>query len=161
MTNERLGFTSLETAEITGRLNVLLANYHVHYQKLRAFHWSVEGADFYELHELFEKLYNETKVNIDVVAERIRVFGHHPMNTLKQYLNTSEIKEVKKIPTSYEMGQEILRDFEILFAHLYSAISAANEIGDASTSNYCTKFLSNLETHHWQLNAFLKPEAKI
>lgn len=160
-TTDKLGFSPLETAEIIEKLNVLLANYHIHYQKLRSFHWSVEGPDFFELHEIFENLYNEAKENSDVIAERIRVFGHHPLATMKQYLETSEIKEVEVVPTSYEMVKEIVRDFEILFTHLYGAISSANSVGDTSTSHFCTLFLRKLENHHWQLSAWLKPEAKI
>jgi starvation-inducible DNA-binding protein len=34
----KLGYTKLETAEIVDALNKLLANYSVHYQKLRNFH---------------------------------------------------------------------------------------------------------------------------
>ena len=51
---KKLGFTYLETAEIVVALNQLMANYHVHYQKLRNFHWNVETQDFFELHVEFE-----------------------------------------------------------------------------------------------------------
>jgi starvation-inducible DNA-binding protein len=46
MTYKKLGFEKEETEEIVEALNLLLANYHVHYQKLRNFHWNVEGPDF-------------------------------------------------------------------------------------------------------------------
>ncbi len=35
----KLGFTALETVEIVGALNILLADYPIHYQKMRNFHW--------------------------------------------------------------------------------------------------------------------------
>lgn len=74
-TYRKLGFTYLETAEIVVHLKELIANYIVHYHKLRNFHWNVDGADFFELHQEFENEYNVVKENIDVLAERIRVFG--------------------------------------------------------------------------------------
>ena len=80
----KLGFSHLETAEIVLNLNKLLANYHVHYQKLRNFHWNVEGPEFFELHQKFEEQYNEVKVNIDDIAERIRIFDKKPMSTLSE-----------------------------------------------------------------------------
>ncbi|MEZ5023004.1 MAG: DNA starvation/stationary phase protection protein [Chitinophagales bacterium] len=94
---KRLGFTHMETAELVTTLNKLLSNYQVHYQKLRKFHWNVEGQDFFELHEVFEEEYNSVKENIDDVAERIRVFGKFPIATMAGYLNVSEIVEVEKI----------------------------------------------------------------
>ena len=53
-TFKKLGFTYLETAEIVVSLNTLLANYQVFYNKLRNFHWNIEGPEFFELHEEFE-----------------------------------------------------------------------------------------------------------
>jgi starvation-inducible DNA-binding protein len=54
----KLGFTYLETAEIVVSLNQLMANYFVHYNKLRNFHWNVDSQDFFELHQEFENEYN-------------------------------------------------------------------------------------------------------
>src|SRR5690606_33776932 len=89
----KLGWTSEETEIISRVLNELLANYSVHYQKLRNYHWNVKGSDFFDLHEQFESQYNEARDNIDAIAERIRVFGKTPMSTMREYLETSEIKE--------------------------------------------------------------------
>lgn len=88
----KLGFDNEETKEIVESLNKLMANYHVHYQKLRNYHWNVEGHSFFELHEFFELEYNAVKLQIDEIAERIRVFGKKPVSTLKEYLEISEIK---------------------------------------------------------------------
>lgn len=90
---KKLGFTTQETADIVEPLNLLLANYHVHYQKLRNYHWNVKGPDFFDIHEQFEMQYNEAKLNIDDVAERIRVFGYTPMSTLKEYLANRKLKK--------------------------------------------------------------------
>src|SRR3954471_5284565 len=89
----KLGWSTEETEAITRTLNQLLANYSVHYQKLRNFHWNVKGSDFFDLHERFEQQYNEAFNNIDAIAERIRVFGETPLSTMKDYLETADIKE--------------------------------------------------------------------
>ncbi len=39
-------------------LDLLLADFHVVYQNLRNDHWNVTGPQFFQLHELFEKLYD-------------------------------------------------------------------------------------------------------
>lgn len=152
----KLGFTHMETTEIVENLNKLLANYHVHYQKLRNFHWNVEGADFFELHQRFEEQYNEVKVNIDEIAERVRIFGKKPMSTLSEYLKTSEIKEVSDSLTAYQMVREVLKDFEILLSFMMDVTDAANKIGDAGTMDMITTFIKILEKKHWMFTAWLK-----
>jgi len=39
------------------------------YMKTHAFHWNVEGRDFYEYHILFETIYQEVLDHIDDFAE--------------------------------------------------------------------------------------------
>ena len=153
---KKLGFTYLETAEIVLALNKLMANYHIHYHKLRNFHWNVEGTDFFELHEQFEIEYNEVKLTIDVIAERVRVFGIKPLHTMEKYLELSEIKEVEKTLTSVAMVKEILKDFSILHNALLDVINAALETGDAATEQMATEFLTRLEKRHWMFTAWAK-----
>jgi starvation-inducible DNA-binding protein len=64
----KLGWTADETERISSALNELLANYQVHYQKLRNYHWNVKGSDFFDLHQEFETLYTEANQNIDDIA---------------------------------------------------------------------------------------------
>ncbi|NJO03184.1 MAG: DNA starvation/stationary phase protection protein, partial [Bacteroidia bacterium] len=89
----RVGFTRDDTISMVNALNRLLANYHVHYQKLRNYHWNVKGDGFFDLHKEFGEQYQEVIVNIDQIVERIRVFGSIPMSTLREYLDYAEIKE--------------------------------------------------------------------
>lgn len=154
----KLGYSHLETAEIVSFLNVLLAAYHVHYQKLRNFHWNVVGPDFFDAHEKFELQYNEVKLNIDEVAERIRVFGMRPLSNLKEYLEISQIKEVSKPVTSAEMVHHILNDFEILLNLMNDVTAAATKINDRGTEDMMTTYIRQMEKSHWMFTAFLKSE---
>jgi starvation-inducible DNA-binding protein len=144
----KLGFSEEETKEVIDALNKLLANYQVHYQKLRNFHWNVEGKDFFELHDQFELEYDAVKLQIDEIAERIRVFGKKPISTMAGYLQTSEIKEASEDVDSDKMVEEILKDFEILFSFLIETIEAAGEIGDSATEDMATGYLKRLEQRH-------------
>ncbi|WP_435623310.1 Dps family protein [Flagellimonas sp.] len=153
---KKLGFTYLETAEIVVHLNTLLANYQVFYNKLRNFHWNIEGPEFFELHEQFENEYNEVKKNIDILAERIRVFGIKPNFTLKKSLELSEIKESESERTALEMVKEVLKDFEILHDNMISAVGASLDTGDIATEQMLTDFLRRLEKRNWMFTSFLK-----
>lgn len=150
----KLGFSSKDSDKVVDSLNILLANYQVHYQKLRDFHWNVKGSDFFDLHEQFEIEYNEVKLNIDAVAERVRVFGKHPLSTMQKYLDTSTIEEAERGHTGDEMVAIVLEDFETLLSFMIDVIDEAQEIGDNSTHDMITKFMKRMETRHWMFTAF-------
>ena len=151
----KLGWSTEETERIAQVLNDLLANYSVHYQKLRNYHWNVKGSDFFDLHERFEQQYNEARENIDEIAERIRVFSKTPLSTLKEYIETSEIKETGADLPSDLMVREVLSDFRILLEYMFSVVDVAIDQGDSGTEEMVKKFIHDIEKHHWMLTAFL------
>jgi starvation-inducible DNA-binding protein len=151
----KLGWSTEEIDNITKVLNELLANYTVHYQKLRNYHWNVKGSDFFDLHERFEQQYNEARENIDEIAERIRVFGQTPFSTMREYLDTAEIKETGADLPSDIMVREILSDFRILLQYMFSVVEVAIEQEDSGTEEMVKKFIHDIEKHHWMLSAFL------
>lgn len=153
---KKLGFDQKESENIVNSLNQLLANYHVHYQKLRNFHWNVTGGDFFDLHEKFEELYNEAFANIDLIAERIRVFGMTPLSLMKDYLEHSKIQEVGTGLDSRKMVNEILKDFEILAENMNECAENVAELGDTATEDMLIGFIKTIESHHWMLSSFLK-----
>lgn len=150
----RLGYTKLETAGIVDALNSLIANYSVHYQKLRNFHWNVKGADFFDVHEKFEEQYNDAKVAIDDIAERIRVFGQTPFSTMREYLDNSDIKESDTALTALEMVREIIKDYEILLESMFKVIEISIDVGDSGTEDMIKGFVKITEKNHWMMTAF-------
>ncbi len=155
-TYKKLGFSNEETQELVDHLNKLLANYQVHYQKLRNFHWNIEGPDFFELHEQFEIEYDAVKAQIDEIAERIRVFGANPISTMQGYLDVAEIEEVTEEVSSKEMVEEILRDYEILLSFLVDVITVAQKLDDSATEDMMTEYAKRTEQRHWMFTAFSK-----
>jgi starvation-inducible DNA-binding protein len=151
----KLGWSTRETEKIAESLNQVLANYSIHYQKLRNYHWNVKGADFFDLHEQFEMLYTEALNNIDSIAERIRVFGKTPLSTLQEYLEHSEIKETGSDLNSDIMVREILSDFKILLDSMCNTVETSIEQEDSGTEEMVKVFINNIEKHHWMLSAFL------
>lgn len=88
-----LGIKQVSILDTAEELNNLLSNYQVYYQNLRNYHWNISGQHFFDLHEKFEDLYNNAKVSIDEIAERILTLRLKPASTLSTYLERSEIKE--------------------------------------------------------------------
>ena len=52
-------------------LNQQLADLADLYSQTKQAHWNVKGAQFYQLHELYDKLAEELEDFVDLVAERL------------------------------------------------------------------------------------------
>ncbi|MEQ8243131.1 DNA starvation/stationary phase protection protein [Fulvivirga sp.] len=151
----KLGFSKLEAVEIVNSLNQLLADYSVHYQKLRNFHWNVTGSDFFDIHEKFEEQYNVTKVAVDDIAERIRIFGLHPFSTMLEFIENSHLKEVGNDFPADKMVTEIINDYEILLEQMFNVLDMAIEHGDSGTEDMIKEFIKYTEKNHWMMSSFL------
>lgn len=151
---KKLGYEQSESKEIVQGLNTLLANYHIHFQKLRNFHWNVVGGDFFDLHEKFEELYTEAFENIDLIAERIRVFGMTPMSLMKDYIEHADIKEVGTDLDAPAMVQEVLKDLESLADCMNEVAESVAKLGDTATEDMLIAFVKSIEKTHWMLTSF-------
>jgi starvation-inducible DNA-binding protein len=56
-------------------LNRTLGDTVLPYVKSRNFHWNVEGPQFSELHQLFERQYEQLDESMDEIAERAGALG--------------------------------------------------------------------------------------
>jgi starvation-inducible DNA-binding protein len=141
---------------IVTELNVLLADYQVYYQKLRNFHWNVLGKNFFELHNQFEKMYNDTKIKIDDIAERIVTLKYHPISKLSDYIEVSKLKDSSPLLSDVEMVTILKNDQKIILAQLAKVIEKANEADDEGTIDLIGAYIRELEKSSWMLNAWSK-----
>ena len=152
----KLGFSESQSNGICVEMNQLLADYSVYYQKLRNFHWNVKGGDFFDLHEQFELQYNEARLAIDLIAEKIRVFGSTPYSLMKEYLAESHIEESPSDLDAERMVEIILDDYTILLKQLSKVVQVASADQDYGTEDMVKKFIKQIEKNHWMLTAFSK-----
>ncbi len=153
---KKLGFSYLDAAEIIVNLRQLLIEYQVHYHKLRNYHWNVQGSDFFELHKEFENEYLKVQNQIDIIAERINVFGQQPQMTLNEVVKNAKIEEQLDIIGSQDMVKDVLKDFGILHDTMLEVLNASLNIGDAATEQIITDFIRDLEKRNWMFTAWLK-----
>jgi starvation-inducible DNA-binding protein len=153
---KKLGFTVDEGSEIITGLKHLLANYQMFYHKLRNYHWNIEGADFFELHEEFEKEYLTIAESIDIIAERMRIFNVKPMLTLKDISNIAIIKDVEKELSATAMVSDIVKDYEVLHGNLLNVLNISLNIGDNVTEQIVTDFMRRIEKRNWMFTAWCK-----
>ncbi|GAA4271419.1 Dps family protein [Aquimarina gracilis] len=135
-------------------LNILLADYHMHYQKLWNFHWNITGPHFFELHVKFEELYEEAKLKIDEIAERILTLRGKPISNFSSYLSTSNIKESDINLRDQEMVSAVLEDHEVLLKQLKLVTKTADNANDDGTLDITGTYIGELEKTSWMLNAW-------
>ncbi|MFW6205694.1 MAG: Dps family protein [Gemmatimonadota bacterium] len=143
-------------AKVVDGLNGLLADSTVFYQKLRHYHWNVEGRHFFELHEKFEELYTKWADTIDEIAERILTVDATPLHTLKGMLEKASLKEDESIPAAPKMVDAIMGDLEALHASAGKVIEAAEAADDRGTANLLDEVNDGIEMDIWMLKAWKK-----
>lgn len=98
-----------QNATIT-HLDQALAEATVFYQKLRNFHWTVRGPQFFKLHDTFESLYDHWADLIDDIAERVMQLDGTPLRTLREVLEAARLRESAESPTARRMVEVVLAD---------------------------------------------------
>ena len=141
---------------VPSSLNLLLADTTVFYQKLRHYHWNVQGQKFFELHVKFEEIYDKWVLFIDEIAERIIALDTVPLHTLDSMLKHATLKEDEETPEGREMVNRIIADLLALRDSIDKVIGAAEESGDRTTANILDGIRDGLEADLWMLKAWLK-----
>ncbi|TZF84770.1 DNA starvation/stationary phase protection protein [Pedobacter sp. BS3] len=155
MNANKIGLEEKKIKPVVDQLNDLLANYHIHYQKLRGCHWNVKGSHFFTLHIKFEELYTNAQQTIDELAERILTLGKPPHSTFADYIANSVIKEVNTIGVKdIELVKFILDDFSKLIEIEREIMDTTAEVGDDGTNDMINKFMQFKEKNTWMLRAF-------
>lgn len=146
--------------QVVKGLNGLLADATVFYQKLRHYHWNVEGRKFFELHEKFEELYTGWADSIDEVAERVLMIEGVPLHTLASMLEAAHLKEDESVPSAPEMVDAILGDLQTLHERAGKVVETAEEAGDRGTANLLDDLRDGMEKDLWMLRSWKKEAAK-
>lgn len=149
-----LGLDEKKTSNTVQELNVLLADYHLYYQKLRNYHWNVIGKNFFDLHEKFEELYDDAKLKIDEIAERILTLRFQPISNLSDYLEMSNLKESKSDLTDSKMIENLLADHATLLKQMRKVVEIAEKGGDEGSIDLIGGYIRELEKTSWMLDAW-------
>lgn len=149
-----LGLDETKTTKTVKELNILLADYHLYYQKLRNFHWNVIGKNFFDLHEKFEELYDDAKLKVDEIAERILTLRFQPTSNMSEYLKSSNLKESSSDLTDSKMIETLLEDHGVLLNQMRKVISVAEKGEDEGTIDLIGAYIRELEKTSWMLDAW-------
>lgn len=143
-----------KTTLTVNQLNILLADYHLYYQKLRNFHWNIVGKSFFDLHVKFEEMYDDSKLKIDEIAERILTLRYQPISNLSAYLKLSNLQESKATLTDVQMIDTLIDDHILLLKQMRNVAQAAAEAKDEGTIDLIGAYIRELEKTTWMLDAW-------
>ena len=149
-----LGLDKEKIALTVDELNILLADYHLYYQKLRNFHWNVIGKNFFDLHEKFEEMYDDAKLKVDEIAERVLTLRFQPTSNFSEYLKMTNLEESISELTDYEMIEQLIKDHGVILSQMRKVIKAADAAGDEGTIDLVGAYIRELEKTSWMLDAW-------
>jgi starvation-inducible DNA-binding protein len=143
--------------EVSTLLNTLLADEYVLYTKTRNAHWNIQGQNFMELHKFFQGQYEELDETIDEIAERIRMLGHFPIGSLKDFLAISNLLEnAEDFSNQKKILQTLITDHETVIRIIRNEITPiSDKYKDLGTSDFVTGIIKQHEKMAWMLRAYL------
>src|SRR5271163_3729760 len=105
--------------EISGALNILLADMFALYLKTKNFHWHMSGPHFRDYHLLLDEHVDQIFATTDTIAERVRKLGG---TTLRSIGHIARLQRVDDNDADYlqplDMLAELREDNGVLAARL-------------------------------------------
>ncbi len=154
--NLEIGLSEKAREQISSLLFKLLSDEFVTYVKARNYHWNVVGPHFKELHEFFQKIYEELNDEIDEIAERIRTLGIKVPANMKNFLNETNLTETDEFLSDKEMLKSLLTDYESTIRNIREYIPIASQNKDEGTVNFLSGLIEKKEKTAWMIRATIE-----
>ncbi len=138
--------------EITGALNVLLADMYALYFKTKNFHWHVSGPHFRDYHLLLDEQADQVFATTDAIAERVRRVGGM---TIRSVGHVSRLQRIDDNDADYvtplDMLAELRDDNKQLAANMRETHGLCDEHEDVATASLLEVWIDEAERRHWFL----------
>jgi len=147
-----------ETREqIIALLNQQLADTFDLYSQTKQAHWNVKGAQFFQLHELFDQLAAGLLAHVDTIAERATALGGLAQGTARMSAASSRLSDYPlNVVGSRETTEAMVSRYAELAASTRAAIDVSDNLGDADTADLFTGMSRDLDKSLWFLEAHLQ-----
>lgn len=138
-------------------LNQQLADTFDLYGQTKQAHWNVKGAQFFQLHELYDKLATDLLLHIDNLAERATTLGGTALGTVRMAAKATRLEDYPEEAFDGTTSlQTLVARYAQLAASTRAAIDEADEAGDANTADLFTGVSRDLDKSLWLLEAHLQ-----
>ena len=138
--------------DISGALNVLLADFFALYLKTKNFHWHVSGPHFREYHLLLDEQADQIYATTDPIAERVRKLGG---TTLRSIGHIARLQRVLDNDAEYVTPQDMLAELREdnlqLTQRMRETHDVCDEHGDVATASLLEVWIDQAERRTWFL----------
>jgi len=124
--------------------------------KAQNFHWNCEGPLFYQLHLLFERVYEEVYGSIDTFAEQLRALQVYTPASLAKFSMLTKVEDENAVPGFEDMLRELLADSDRMAEIFKITFAMAEQNGDHGLSNFLADRQDAHKKHSWMLRSSLK-----
>jgi starvation-inducible DNA-binding protein len=139
-------------ADISGAMNILLADMFALYLKTKNFHWHMSGPHFRDYHLLLDEHGDQIFATTDDIAERVRKIGGTTLHSIGQI---SRLQRVLDNDADYVTPQDMLAelrdDNKQLVAHMRETHDLCDEHGDVATTSLLENWIDEAERRTWFL----------
>ena len=125
------------------------------YLKTLGTHWNVVGPNFYGIHKLTQKQYEDLDEALDELAERIRGLGYPVPAGFSEFRNISIVEVESAIRSSDEMLRALIADNEALAKRFREFSNVAADAQDKFTEDMLIGRIGAHEKNAWMLKAVL------
>lgn len=140
------------TKDLTGALNILLADVYALYLKTKNFHWHVSGPHFRDYHLLLDEQATQIDAMTDLIAERVRKLGGTTIRSI------GHIKRLQRVldndadyVTPHDMLAELREDNQQLIRHMRTLHEVCDEHNDVATASLIENWIDETEQRAWFL----------
>jgi starvation-inducible DNA-binding protein len=138
--------------EMTGALNILLADMFALYLKTKNFHWHVSGPHFRDYHLLLDEHAEQIFATTDAIAERVRKFGGTTLQSIKQICGLQRIEDNDAdFVTPLDMLAELCDDNKQLAASMRETHGLCEQHNDVATTSLLEVWIDEAERRTWFL----------
>ena len=132
--------------DVSGGLNILLADMFALYVKTKNFHWHVSGPHFRDYHLLLDEQGEQIFATTDDIAERVRKIGG---TTLRSIGHIDRLKRILDNDADYvtplDMLAELREDNKRLTVHMRELHGLCDEHGDVATASLLENWIDESE----------------
>lgn len=138
--------------DISGALNLLLADVFALYVKTKNFHWHMSGPHFRDYHLLLDEQSEQILAMTDPMAERVRKIGGRTLHSIGEMAKMKRVLDNDaEFVTAEDMLAELRDDNKDLTAHMREAHDLCAKHGDVATTSLIEVWIDETERRTWFL----------
>ena len=138
--------------DLSGALNILLADLFALYLKTKNFHWHISGPHFRDYHLLLDEQADQIYSITDTVAERVRKLGGSTIRSIGQIAKLQRMLDNDaEYVSPLDMLAELREDNQRLIAYMRETHALCDERGDVATASLVEVWIDDAEKRVWYL----------